>query len=96
MRVQKLTEQQELLIITMEECGELTQACSKVLRNGMSDKNYDQLVEELGDVQCLINLILLSHLVSEEDVDKRVKNKVKKLTKHSSMAMNYLQSPAIL
>lgn len=91
-----MTEQQELLIITMEECGELTQACSKVLRMGMNTTNYDQLVEELGDVQCMINLILGSELVTEEDVNKRVRTKVKKLRTYSNMTMGYLQSPAIL
>ena len=29
--MQKLTEYQELLVITMEECGELIQACSKAV-----------------------------------------------------------------
>ena len=32
--MEKLT---ELMIITMEECGELTQACSKVLRTDFKD-----------------------------------------------------------
>lgn len=94
--MKNMTEQQELLIITMEECGELTQACSKVLRMGMNIQNYNQLVEELGDVQCMINLILGSKLVVEEDVNKRVRTKVKKLRTYSSMTMGYLQSPAIL
>lgn len=94
--MKNMTEQQELLIITMEECGELTQACSKVLRMGMNTTNYDQLVEELGDVQCMINLILGSELVAEGDVNKRVHTKVKKLRTYSSMTMGYLQSPAIL
>jgi len=94
--MKNMTEQQELLIITMEECGELTQACSKVLRMGMNTTNYDQLVEELGDVQCMINLILGSELVAEGDVNKRVQTKVKKLRTYSSMTMGYLQSPAIL
>ena len=45
---------QELLTITMEECGELIQACSKAIR---CDEYYDndKLKEEIGDVQCLRN-----------------------------------------
>ena len=40
---------QELLTITMEECGELIQACSKAIR---CDEYYNNknLIEELGDV----------------------------------------------
>ena len=47
---------QELLTITMEECGELIQACSKAIR---CDEYYDndKLKEEIGDVQCMIDLI---------------------------------------
>ena len=41
---------QELLTITMEECGELIQQCSKAIR---CDDYYDneKLIEEVGDVQ---------------------------------------------
>ena len=41
---------QELLTITMEECGELIQACSKAIR---CDDYHDnkKLMEEIGDVQ---------------------------------------------
>ena len=45
---------QELLTITMEECGELIQACSKAIR---CDDYHDnkKLIEEIGDVQCMID-----------------------------------------
>ena len=47
---------QELLTITMEECGELIQACSKAIRcNDYYDN--DKLIEELGDVNYMIELI---------------------------------------
>ena len=43
---------EELLVITMEECGELIQACSKAIRK---EKYYDnnKLVEEVGEVMCM-------------------------------------------
>ena len=47
---------QELLTITMEECGELIQACSKAIRC----KDYygnEKLTEEVGDVYCMIELL---------------------------------------
>jgi len=47
---------QELMTITMEECGELIQVCSKAIR---SDHYYnnDKLTEEVGDVICMIDLL---------------------------------------
>ena len=39
----------ELMVIMMEECGELIQACSKVLRRNEFYDNQ-QLIEEVGDV----------------------------------------------
>ena len=69
---------QELLTITMEECGELIQACSKAIR---CDEYYDndKLKEEIGDVQCMIELILDNELVRWEDVRERIEVKKEKL-----------------
>ena len=53
--MQKLTEYQELLTITMEECGELIQACSKALRR--QDIDDQNLRDEIGDVMCMIELM---------------------------------------
>ena len=44
---------QELLTITMEECGELIQACSKAIRCDDYHDN-EKLIEEIGDVMCMI------------------------------------------
>ena len=54
--MKKLDGRQELLTITAEECGELIQACSKSIR---CDDYHDnqKLLEEIGDVQCMIDLI---------------------------------------
>ena len=75
---------QELLTITMEECGELIQACSKAIR---CDQYYDNdnLLEEIGDVQCMIELIHDYDLVSWEDVNVRMKVKKEKLKKWSNL-----------
>ena len=73
---------QELL--TMEECGELIQACSKAIR---CDQYYDNdnLLEEIGDVQCMIELIHDYDLVSWEDVNVRMKVKKEKLKQWSNL-----------
>jgi|TARA_B110000977_G_scaffold29557_1_gene38469 NTP pyrophosphatase (non-canonical NTP hydrolase) len=75
---------QELLTITMEECGELIQACSKAIR---CDQYYDNdnLLEEIGDVQCMIELIHDYDLVSWEDVNVRMKVKKEKLKQWSNL-----------
>jgi len=75
---------QELLIITMEECGELIQECSKAIRC----KDYygnEKLVEEVGDVMCMIDLLHEYDLISWTDVDERVFEKKKKLMKWSNL-----------
>ena len=75
---------QELLTITMEECGELIQACSKAIR---CDKYYnnEKLIEEIGDVQCMIDLIRQYDLVSLEEINNRIDIKEKKLKEWSDL-----------
>ena len=75
---------QELLTITMEECGELVHACSKAIR---CDDYHDnkKLIEEAGDVMCMLELLHEYDLISWNDVDKRIKVKKEKLKKWSSL-----------
>ena len=75
---------QELLTITMEECGELIQACSKAIR---CDDYHDnkKLLEEVGDVYCMIELLHEYDLISWNDIEKRVKVKQEKLKKWSKL-----------
>ena len=75
---------QELLTITMEECGELIQACSKAIRCD-DYYNNEKLIEEIGDVQCMIDLIRQYDLVSLTEINNQVNIKEKKLKKWSSL-----------
>ena len=77
-------ELQELLTITMEECGELIQACSKAIRCD-DYYNNEKLIEEIGDVQCMIDLIRQYDLVSLTEINNQVNIKEKKLKKWSSL-----------
>ena len=74
----------ELMVIMMEECGELIQACSKALRK---DEFYDnkQLIEEVGDVYTMIEIMHDFDMISWDDLDERVKKKRLKLSKWSSL-----------
>jgi|TARA_B100001964_G_C13890645_1_gene447069 NTP pyrophosphatase (non-canonical NTP hydrolase) len=76
---------EELLVITMEECGELIQACSKMIRNPLSENVLENLVEEAGDVQCMVELLQEFDLVSWKSIEKRVNIKRNKLKKWSSL-----------
>ena len=68
----------------MEECGELIEACSKAIR---CEEYYDKpkFIEEIGDVQCMIELILDNELVRWEDVRERIEVKKKKLKKYTNL-----------
>ena len=74
----------QLMVIMMEECGELIQACSKALRK---DEFYDnkQLIEEVGDVYTMIEIMHDFDMISWNDIDERVKKKRLKLSKWSSL-----------
>jgi NTP pyrophosphatase (non-canonical NTP hydrolase) len=80
----------ELLIITMEECGELTQACSKVLRKRDLEKrklkgkktleeSMKDLTKEVADVQCMIELLQTEGLVDWTEIRQGVEEKRAKL-----------------
>ena len=80
--MEKLT---ELMIITMEECGELTQACSKVLRTDFKDHALQDLKQEVADVVCMIELMKKNGLVNDEDIVQGIQNKMEKLEIYSNL-----------
>ena len=80
----KLNKLNELMVITMEECGELIQACSKAIRCD-TYYNNDKLTEEVGDVMCMIELLHEYDIISYNDVDARIKVKKEKLKKWSDL-----------
>jgi NTP pyrophosphatase (non-canonical NTP hydrolase) len=80
----KLDYNTELMLITMEECGELIEACSKTIR--CEDYIDDaKMIEEVGDVSLMIELIIENGLLKKEDIDARKKVKLKKLKKWSNL-----------
>lgn len=82
---------QQLMAITAEECGELTQVCMKIMRKydtveGIEgDKYRDLIVEEAGDVLCMIQLMVKHGLVTDEELDARVQVKMNKLKRWSTL-----------
>ena len=75
---------QELLTITMEECGELIQECSKSIRKEHYYNNKE-LTDEIGDVLCMIELLKSNELVNEHELNRRISLKKLKLKKWSSL-----------
>jgi len=71
----------ELMVITMEECGELIQVCAKAMRT--KEYSSQKLTEEVGDVMCMVGLLLEHGLINEEEVEERVAVKLAKLAKWS-------------
>lgn len=78
----------QLMVIMMEECGELIQACSKALRKDDFVDNQN-LMEEIGDVYTMMEIMHDFDLFSWNDVDERVKVKRKKLSKWSDLVMEW-------
>ena len=65
--------QKEVLLIAQEECAEVTQAISKIFRFGIDGShnertNKERLTEEVGDLHCMIELIVESGLIDRRDL----------------------------
>ena len=86
----KTARQEEIMLICQEECAEVAQAISKVFRFGMDDEyngvtNREHLEEELGDLLCMIELLIASDMVDEMTVYRAKNAKMAKLAKWSNI-----------
>lgn len=83
--------QREILVITQEEAAEVIQEISKIFRFGIDELHRDgmphrsKLEEEVGDLLCMIDLMIERGIVSQERVELARKEKVNKLTKYSEI-----------
>jgi NTP pyrophosphatase (non-canonical NTP hydrolase) len=87
---------QQLMIITAEECGELTQMCSKTVRkfNTIEEANSkllnattnrQKLIEEAGDVYCMLKLMEEHGMFTMADLEDRAEVKRNKLKRWSNL-----------
>ena len=81
---------QELMVITMEECGELTQRCSKIIRKfntseEITEPQRTKLLEEVGDVYCMIELMTEHGILDWKHIYARSSAKQDKLKTWSSL-----------
>jgi NTP pyrophosphatase (non-canonical NTP hydrolase) len=83
----------EILLITQEECAEVTQAISKVFRFGLNERwpepidptNKERLEEEAGDLLCMIDIMVENGIISDEKLNKARTSKRQKLKTWSSI-----------
>ena len=82
---------QQLMAITAEECAELTQVCMKIMRKydsldkAADDKYISLLVEEAGDVLCMLELMSEHGLFDWKDIYARADVKREKLKTWSTL-----------
>ena len=83
----------EILLITQEECAEVTQAISKVFRFGLNERwpepidptNKERLEEEVGDLLCMIDIMVENGIISDEKLNKARTSKRQKLKTWSNI-----------
>jgi len=81
---------QQLMIITAEECGELTQRCSKIIRKyatieEIEEEQRQKFVDEAGDVLCMLELLVAHKITTWEELRHRVSVKQDKLKTWSNL-----------
>ena len=82
----------EILNILQEECVEVVQAVCKVRRFGFDNHhpaneqdNREHLAEELGDLLCMIELLIADGVVTQEELDHAKHMKIEKLKKWTNI-----------
>lgn len=76
-------DREELLIILMEECAEVTQEASKLIR--FENNDYDRIEKEIGDVLCMIELMCKSDMIDASILMDHIEAKKEKLKHWSSL-----------
>ena len=87
-QMKSLDARQQLLVITMEECAELIQACSKCLRRGELYEHSDsetELKKEVGDVYAMLELLVEWDVLSWTEIENRRDVKRMKLSRWSDL-----------
>ena len=85
---------EEILDILQEECAEVIQAISKCRRFGMENEykeggtQREHLVQELGDVTLLIELLKVHQLYTDKELRAAQLRKSQKLVKWSKIYEN--------
>ena len=79
----------EILVIVQEECAEVIQEISKCFRFGIdnmhkSDRTHRTvLTEEVGDLMCMLQLMIDNNIVDAQEVQIAKEKKIEKLKIYS-------------
>jgi len=84
--------QKEIMLICQEECAEVAQAISKVFRFGIDGEhngvtNRERLEEEVGDLLCMIEMMIEEQIIDGNAVAQAGIKKKEKLAKWSNINM---------
>jgi NTP pyrophosphatase (non-canonical NTP hydrolase) len=83
--------QREVLVIAQEEAAEVIQEISKIYRFGIDDRYRDgmthrqKLEAEVGDLLCMIDLMVDNRLIDPTAIEIARQAKVTKLRKYSQI-----------
>jgi NTP pyrophosphatase (non-canonical NTP hydrolase) len=85
-----MSKQNEIMAITQEECAEVIQAISKIMRFGLETDyqgvtNKSHLEEEIGDLVCMFQLMEETDMIDWTLVSLHAANKKQKLMKWSNI-----------
>jgi len=87
-------ETKEILCIAQEECAEVSQAISKIFRFGPDQIKYNQdktnrehLEEEIGDLLCMIDILVQKTILSDWNINEARIGKLEKLKQWSSIKL---------
>ena len=76
----------ETLTILSEECAEVVQANSKLIRFGPYDEdNKAELEKELGDVMAMVMILDYYGYITIDNIQQNIEPKLKKLKKYSKI-----------
>ena len=78
-------QQQETVVIAMEEMAELTQVLSTLIRFGYTTDKAEHLIQEMGDVRLMIQLLHDTFGVLTSSTDDAMMRKQNKLMAWSSL-----------
>ena len=79
-----MNKDEELLVIFMEECAEASVEASKIIR---FDAGFDKLESELGDIYCMIEILIKKGYIKKEALELCSQAKNLKLQKWSNIEL---------
>ena len=85
-KLNNISPDHEALTILMEECGEVIQEASKIIRFHQGEMvNIVRLSKEIGDFLCVVDILNGLGLVDESIIEDSIRKKREKLSFYSNL-----------